>query len=195
MEWVVPTIVICAVIIGAAIWLKSGQRNDNGGAAAETNAMLQQQIHAVSQQTSQQIEALRSGLHENMQQLNQHLSRSLAENNKTVGERLDNTTRVMGDVREQLGKLDESSKRMVALGEDISSLQDILKPPKLRGALGELFLGEILSQILPGDHYRMQHKFKGGEIVDAVLLLRSGMVPVDAKFPLESFKRILSARG
>jgi DNA recombination protein RmuC len=98
----------------------------------------------------------------------------------------------MGDVRQQLGQLKESSQRMIEMGQDISKLQDILQPPKLRGSLGELFLADLLSQILPAAHYRLQYPFKGGETVDAVVLLHSGMVPIDAKFPLDNFKRILS---
>lgn len=55
----------------------------------------------------------------------------------------------------------ESSERLIELGKDISKLEDILQPPKLRGGLGELFLGELLAQILPPAHYTIQHQFKG----------------------------------
>jgi len=109
-----------------------------------------------------------------------------------MGDRLDNTTKLMGDVRQQLGQLKESSQRMIEMGQNISTLQDILQPPKLRGGLGELFLAELLGQILPPAHFRLQYAFKGGETVDAVVFLHSGMVPIDAKFPLENFKRILA---
>lgn len=140
-----------------------------------------------------QVETLRRTLNESMQTFTGQVSRALADSNKTVGDRLENTTKVIGDVRQQLGKLEESSRRMIELGEDISKLEDILQPPKLRGSLGELFLADLLAQILPPSHFRLQYQFKGGEIVDAVVILRSGMVPIDAKFPLENFKRILSA--
>ncbi len=100
-------------------------------------------------------------------------------------------TRLMGEFQNRLGQLQESTQSMIRIGEDISGLQDILKAPKLRGILGEFFLEELLRQLLPQDRYVLQYGFRSGEKVDAVILLGQGMVPVDAKFPLESFKRHL----
>lgn len=102
-------------------------------------------------------------------------------------------TRLMGDFQNRLGQLQESTRSMIQIGQDISSLQDILRAPKLRGVLGELFLEELLRQLLPQDRYIIQYGFRSGEKVDAVILLGQGMVPVDAKFPLENFKRHLQA--
>ena len=112
-----------------------------------------------------------------------------------MDERLDGAARVIQGVSRQLGQLDESTKRMLEVGRDISSLQDLLRAPKLRGNLGELFLQDLLAQILPPDHYEIQHAFAGGEKVDAVIRLQAGLVPVDAKFPLENFRRVVAAGG
>jgi DNA recombination protein RmuC len=103
------------------------------------------------------------------------------------------TTESFGRIQSSLGRLTEASRHMEALGREISGLSDILRAPKLRGGIGELLLGDLLSQILPTDHYRLQHRFKSGERVDAVIMLKAGMVPVDAKFPLESFERLIGA--
>ena len=113
--------------------------------------------------------------------------------NQHIGSRLDSATKVVGDVREHLGKLEESNQRLYEIGKDISGLQDLLRAPKIRGGIGEYILEDLLKQIIPKEYYALQYEFKSRERVDAVIRLRGGMVPVDAKFPLENFRRMLEA--
>lgn len=120
-------------------------------------------------------------------QISRQMNQQLTTNTSVVQD----YTRLMGEFQNRLGQLQESTHSMIRIGQDISSLQDILKAPKLRGILGEFFLEELLKQLLPQDRYILQHSFRSGEKVDAVILLGQGMVPVDAKFPLENFKRFL----
>ena len=119
------------------------------------------------------------------------ISRQMNEQLSTNSSVVKDYTRLMGEFQNRLGQLQKSTESMIRIGEDISSLQDILKAPKLRGILGELFLEELLRQLLPQDRYVLQYAFRSGERVDAVILLGQGMVPVDSKFPLESFRRFL----
>jgi DNA recombination protein RmuC len=104
-------------------------------------------------------------------------------------------TRVLHDVRDRLGQLGEATKRLETMGETVSEVQQLLQVPKLRGTIGEVWLQELLQQILPASHYEMQHPFRSGERVDAVLKLGDRLVPVDAKFPLEACQRMLGATG
>jgi DNA recombination protein RmuC len=124
------------------------------------------------------------------------MSTSLERQHKTVGERLDNAARAVSDVKKGLGELSGATKQMIDVGKDISSLQEILRAPKLRGNLGELFLENLLGQILPGQElYELQYAFKGGEKVDAVIRLIDNMlVCVDSKFPLENFQKMIDAQ-
>lgn len=138
-----------------------------------------------------QVESLRQSLTTQQGQVLQ----SLSSTRDAMDKRLDGAARTMADVSKNLGQLAETTKQLEEVGKDISSLQDILRAPKLRGNLGELFLGDLLSQILPPDHFTLQHGFRGGETVDAVVTMKAGLVPVDAKFPLENFQRIVNAES
>ncbi|MBN1872551.1 MAG: DNA recombination protein RmuC [Candidatus Omnitrophica bacterium] len=137
-------------------------------------------------------------LTENLKHLNENLNahlrdslRLINETNMNIGDRLDSATRVVGDVKEHLGKLEKSNQRLYEIGKDISSLQDLLRAPKIRGGIGEYILEDLLKQILPRDYYILQYEFRNKERVDAAIRFGQGIVPVDAKFPLENFKRII----
>ncbi len=194
MPYIVPALIIAAAIllVGFAAVLVLARRLSHAR-SDDALAMLQHHLTTGLTGAEQQVGALREGLQDALSKLSHQMTAGMAEANKQVNARLENTNRVVGDVRQQLGSLNESSQRMLELGRDIAKLESVLQPPKLRGGLGELFLKELLAQILPHDHFTLQYRFKGGETVDAVIRLESGMVPVDAKFPLENFRRLLDA--
>jgi len=164
--------------------------------------LMQQQIDQLRVQISQ---ALDNGARQVQQQLGQvlgHVNDRLKENaeilqqtQQNLGERLDNAARVVGNVQKSLGGLEEANRRIYEVGKDIASLQEILRAPKLRGGLGEFLLEDLLAQVLPSDHFSTQYGFRSGEKADAVIKLGNSLVPVDAKFPLENFKRTLQAAG
>jgi len=114
---------------------------------------------------------------------------------KTVGERIADTTRVFGEVREKLGELAKGTQQIEEVGKNISSLQDILRAPKFRGGFGELLLERLLADILPHENYKLQYRFQSGEMVDAVIKIGDKLVPIDSKFPLEDFERVLAAES
>jgi len=143
----------------------------------------------------QEIEALRSDFKDSLNHLVTQVNERLRDNTAVLGDRLDNTAKVVGTVREHLGRLSEASTRIFEIGKDISSLQELLRAPKLRGGIGEFFLEDLLSQVMPSKgFYQTQYRFKGGQQVDAVIKIGADkLVPIDSKFPLENFKTIISA--
>jgi len=112
---------------------------------------------------------------------------------KTVGERIADTTKVFGEVKERLGELAQRTEQIQEVGKNISSLQEILRAPKFRGGFGELLLERLLDDMLPRDNYSLQYRFRNGETVDAVIRIGENLVPIDSKFPLEDFERMLAA--
>ena len=129
-------------------------------------------------------------------QVNERLNQmnlTLQESHKIIGQNLSSATNVFGNVKEQLGRLEETNKQIYAVGKDISSLQELLRAPKFRGQMGETLLENLLSQVLPKGHYQIQYRFKSGDAVDAVIRLGERLVSVDAKFSLENFQKLLDA--
>ena len=113
-----------------------------------------------------------------------------------VSENLGTVTRhvrVFGDVQRGIGEVTKATEQILAVGQNIAALQDILRAPKPRGGLGEIMLGNLLAQVLPCDCYCLQHAFDDGTRVDAAIYLADHVVPIDAKFPLENFQRMLDA--
>ena len=162
--------------------------------------LLQQQLDALRGQIgtglSGQSQALAQQLAQLTAQVNERLRESVdvvQRSQQSVGERLDNTARVVGDVQRGLGELREATAKVFEVGRSVNQLHDILKAPKLRGGLGELLLADLLAQVLPAEHIVLQHGFRSGERVDAAIKLGDGLVPIDAKFPLEDFRRLLEA--
>jgi len=98
---------------------------------------------------------------------------------------------VLSGFKEDMGKMKETTREVLEKAKDIANLEDLLRAPKFRGGMGELFLGDLLAQILPPAHYSLQHKFKSGETVDAIVKIGANVVPIDAKFPLENFKKYI----
>lgn len=140
----------------------------------------------------QQLEGLRVQLNQQLSDIRGNVSSQIQNFSGQMNQRLDNTGKVIGDVKKGLGELGKSAERILEVGKDISSLQEILQAPKLRGGFGEYFLEDLIKQILPPNNFETQYRFKSGERVDAVVKIADGLVPVDAKFPLEDFKKMIT---
>ncbi|MBI2441375.1 MAG: DNA recombination protein RmuC [Lentisphaerae bacterium] len=195
MDFLLPVLIILAAVGLAAWWLRRALLAAlHPEREAPALLLLQKELQAGIAQTTRESQALQQHLREELRLLNEQVARALTEANRTVGDRLDNTAKVIGDVRERLGQMDEASKRIFDVGRDIAELQQALSAPKLRGGLSEYMLAELLDEVLPRESYALQYKFKGGETVDAVIRLSSGLAAIDAKFPLENFRRSLAAQ-
>lgn len=180
--------VFLVAVFAIAAWI-SARLRELAPRPEDQQALAELKGHVAS--VNQQID----GVRQSVAALQGQVVQTLDGTRRAMDERLDGAARVIQSVQQQLGQLGERTERLTEIGKDIASLQNILRSPKLRGNLGELFLGDLLAQILPPDHFRLQYTFKGGETVDAVVTLKAGIVPVDAKFPLENFQRIVRAQS
>ncbi|MBI5071523.1 DNA recombination protein RmuC [Candidatus Falkowbacteria bacterium] len=133
-------------------------------------------------------------LQNQISELTKAVDAKLTESHRAVQTQFGESSKIIKDVTEKLTKLDETGKQIVNFAGQLQSLEDILKNPKQRGILGEYYLETVLKNVLPPTAYQMQYKFKDGEIVDAAIFLGEQIIPIDSKFSLENYNRIVEER-
>ncbi|MDO8504635.1 MAG: DNA recombination protein RmuC [Candidatus Liptonbacteria bacterium] len=137
-------------------------------------------------------------LQNRIEALTQAMDAKLGESTKVVHGDLLESRKIIQEITRELTRVGQSQKEIAGVGEQLRSLQDILKNPKQRGVLGEYYLETVLKNVLPPDVYKLQYPFSNGEIVDAVIFtkhnLKEGIIPIDSKFSLENYNRILEAQ-
>jgi len=161
-------------------------------------ALMQQQIGLLSQAVNQQVQAVNEQILEMSGQLirttgtiGQQIQAMQGQFRETTGQIGQN----LGDVKSHLGKVEVVTREVLEKSKNIAALEDLLRAPKFRGGMGELFLGDLLQQILPPTVFELQYKFRSGETVDAVVKIGPNLVPVDSKFPLENFRKFVQEEG
>ena len=131
--------------------------------------------------------------------INQTLNDRLDKNNHNMRAAMQQqftaSSRLIGEVTRDLTELKDSNRQVLSITEELKLLQNTLQNPKQRGVLGEYFLQSVLENVMPPERFALQHKFADGEIVDAVIFLDRGlMLPVDSKFSLENYNRLMDER-
>lgn len=158
----------------------------------------------VLERLAQQSERLAALTSQNSE-LRQELDRKLSETHRTSQGQFsqmqnisNQSAKLITDVTEKLAKLDETNKQVINFSSQLQNLQDILKNPKQRGVLGEYYLEETLKNVLPPKSYELQYSLGKNEktgkelIVDAVVFVKDKIIPIDAKFSLENYERLLN---
>jgi DNA recombination protein RmuC len=159
------------VLLGFLIWWFSKSKDNNGD--DKGLLLIQNQLNELTRTMDQKI----------------------GDSTKAMQSQFSESAKIIKDVTHGLTKLDETNKQVVSFADQLQNLQDVLKNPKQRGVLGEYYLETVLKNVLPPDRFQMQYKFENGEIVDAAIFLEKGKIlPIDSKFSLENYNRILEAR-
>lgn len=137
-------------------------------------------------------------LAQQMSELQKVVDQKLTDSEKSLTENLKfqstQSNKIISDITERLTRLDEGNKQVLGFTESLAQLQDILKNPKQRGVLGEYYLETLLKNILPPDGYAMQYGFSDGTIVDAAVFVKDKIIPVDSKFSLENYNRMVDEK-
>lgn len=171
MDLVTIGIVVVVILVqGVILWLilRPKKAEDTGGLM-----LLQKQMENLER-------SLDSRMHESSKQMHE-----------TVRTQLGESSRLIREITEEITSVKEIGRQTGEFAKQLQSLQDVLKNPKQRGILGEYYLETVLKNVLPPGMYQMQYGFKNGEIVDAVVWVNEKIVPIDSKFSLDNYNRLV----
>lgn len=140
-----------------------------------------------------------TNLNDAVNTLKDGLQTQLGKNNElmlgSLQKQFKDSTKLVADVTERLTKLDETNKRVVDVADELKSLQNVLANPKQRGVLGEFYLKQILENMLPPGTFELQYRLGEGMVVDAIIKLDDKILPIDSKFSLENYNRLVEAKA
>jgi len=177
-QFVIFLLILLILGLAVVIFLLLRPRPNVSGADGEKLAAMMESLAQLAEQN---------------RELRQAMDGKLAETHRANQLQFGQTAKIIAEVTEKLVKLDETNKQVVNFSAQLANLQDILKNPKQRGVLGEYFLEETLKNVLPPNSYQMQYGFKDGTIVDAAVFVKDKIIPVDSKFSLENYEKILNS--
>jgi len=133
-------------------------------------------------------------LQNQIQEITRTLDSKLGESTQILQRQFGESARIIKEITTELTKVGEGQKQVVDIAKQLESLQDILKNPKQRGVLGEYYLKTVLENVLPPGTFQMQYEFKDSTMVDAAIFVKDKIIPIDSKFSLENYNRILETK-
>src|SRR5919201_443432 len=163
-----------------------------GGAALAV--WLARALQAFGARTEAGVAARNADVERRLQGITETMDRRLGELDTKVDRRLEHASKQTNAIHKQLGDVGRATTLLAEHAKELGQLQQVLRPPKARGGFGELLLGNLLRDRLPAQAYSLQYGFKSGERVDAVIRVGDRLAPVDAKFPLDNFERLVDAQ-
>jgi len=184
----VVTIVIIPVLIFALMTFQKLKKLESAAGSSEVMLSL---LGSLKQELSDTTHKSRIEMQQKLDSISTLMSRSQQETTVNMQKQFGQSAAIIKDVTERLTKLDETNKQVLDFSKQMQSLENILKNPKQRGILGEYFLETLLGNVLQPAQYKMQYRFTDGTIVDAAIFYRDKIIPVDAKFSLEKYNKLM----
>ena len=184
MEIIVVVLLVLILAVMAYLVVRKpvvAQDKDDG----RSMMLLQNQIQELSR-------ALEQRLGEGNRSMNESVKTQFEQSQRLMSNITDRVSQQLLEVTKGVTETNASTRQIFTIAEQLQNLEKVLKHQKQRGNLGERVLELTLSNVLaPGD-YKMQYQFPGGETVDAVIVTKEGMIPIDAKFSLDNYNRVVN---
>ena len=191
-------LIIIIIALAAVIIFQSIRINKNLNSKNQDQGINLLKMDVI--ELNKSLNRMRENLDLNLNNFNEKVSEKIERNNvqlqNSMTKQISESAKIVEEVSKRLTKLDETNSRVVNVADELKTLQNALQNPKQRGVLGEFYLAQVLENVLPPNAFQIQYKFKNGEIVDAAIFLdQHKILPVDSKFSLENYNRMIESEG
>ena len=181
-------IVIMIVVVLGALFFMSRQLQ-------QITHTLDQKIDKENRRTQDKIDQMNEAVNRKIDMNNARVQDSVTKQLAESGRQMRDSKQAISEISARLATINETNKHVESVADELKTLQAVLQNPKQRGVFGEYYLDTVLGNVLPPGSYELQYKFKDGEIVDAVVFLDKGKIlPIDSKFSLENYNRMVAAK-
>ncbi len=190
---VIILLIICFLVVATFLYLIF-RKISQPMAVPDNSSQVIQSMNASMQMLQNNLHKIEEVVHNRLQSSEDRLNENFRHQTTTFREQTQSSLAALSQITERLGRLDETNKQVMSFTDQLRSFQDILKNPKQRGTIvGEYYLETILSKVLPPGTYETQYRFPSGDIVDAVIFANGQIIPIDSKFSLDNYNRIVEA--
>lgn len=191
-------LIVIIIALAAVIIFQSIRINKNLNSKNQDQGVNLLKMDVI--ELNKSLNRMRENLDLNLNNFNEKVSEKIERNNvqlqNSMTKQISESAKIVEEVSKRLTKLDETNNRVVNVADELKTLQNALQNPKQRGVLGEFYLAQVLENVLPPNAFQIQYKFKNGEIVDAAIFLdQHKILPVDSKFSLENYNRMIESEG
>ena len=171
-------------------------RNSNGGNSdviIQLSNNLSNQIQNIRKEISDNSEKSRLEIESKLKIINKEISDFQISSKSTMQKQFSDSNKIIKDVTVELAKIKGTNEQVLSFANQMKSLEKILGNQKQRGIFGEIQLENLLSNVLPPEIFQMQYSFKNGEMVDAIIKVNDNIIPIDAKFSLDNYNRMIES--
>ncbi|MFA6431043.1 MAG: DNA recombination protein RmuC [Candidatus Margulisiibacteriota bacterium] len=188
---IIMLVLVLLLLAGGAFYLTSVLKQVQTPKDDSSQKLFLEIIENLRKEVAESSTKNRQEIQGNFSKISDQLMKGMTDTSSVIQKQFQHSSTIIKDVTEKLVKLDETNKQVLDFSKQLQSLENVLKNPKHRGILGETILENLLSNVLQPNQYQSQYKFKNGDLVDFVIFYKDRIIPVDAKFSLEKYNKIV----
>ena len=186
-------IVLCLIVIALIFVVFKKNNGSDSDVIIQLSNNLSNQIQDIRKEINDNSEKSRLEIESKLKVINKEISDFQVSSKSSMQKQFADSNKIIKDVTNELAKIKGTNEQVLSFANQMKSLEKILGNQKQRGIFGEIQLENLLSNVLPPEIFQMQYSFKSGEIVDAIIKVSENIIPIDAKFSLDNYNRMIES--